>query len=890
MNQVMTLFLVLVIALAKSAAHVRHRIWAKSDQNSALRASFAEQPREKPLFGVDKARINPPVPENVGAAGAAEQAASSSKSNSNAPIDQDLLNKLLQPWKEAWWKWEPSKTFGYLDSHFPRYIATMRILEPYMKSNMHILDVGGQNDFWEVLMKHFGENIRVENVNGDFREDFKVKRDAYDMIWSLEVVEHLSDRASLYARHRFGSDIETSRTTSIKTSSSVPAGHHYTGIYSYYLNCVSLLKPGGYMLTTTPAADSWFGAARLMGHFRMMHFGIHFKEYSIDELTDIQQAVGLGVVSVQTVNFWDYAYPYTMKVLDEASGGIPGPVAQLLDRSSKEGKICLEDDAADGPSAKDPQQQKSSSISPALAGATCSKGDVEAAQNSPGNRLQTARRLQDQVIISQRPLAGGVPQTTVGHGLSKWRVSCVFGSDDDGTEHKKPLSDVLPLPKRSSANDNGAAGGAETSSTELPCKRYTIDVSEPAFVSGGSAGVAPAAEAAQMLAAAQMQAAAQAAEPSETPSGVAAGGPLARHAFDAMFERYKVAFPSDVPLPDDLFISTSAGSTSASRGDPYARRANRYFKVLQLVEPMILGADAGVGNRATVRILDASGLGPMVRGLIHGLFPTNQDNIAVDFLSEKQDLREDFATENIDVEKPSDSTEKYDVILGLDVLESLTDRAAMYTFGNHSTPTHHFTGLFSYLVNCFSLLKEGGRLVTVTPNQASWDAIGRVLLRNSKRTSKGFQSNSRIASSTVKQEEMTISTIQSSPLSHHEYTTRELEFLMGPKNAGFKIETVTEANLLPVEQMSPVLRVATENLGGDLGGLRGGDLVLVAQRPFGAAPANELHFDESGGMYSKWRRICIQRGKPANTADSPDESCQRYSVDTINPIIGYFGR
>lgn len=121
--------------------------------------------------------------------------------------------------------------WSYVDSHKHRYRETLETLQPYLKKDMYILDAGGIGDMQQVLFREvFGPGIVVENLNGDFREDWNMTKTDYDMILSLEVVEHLSDRPKLY--RDFAAN----------------GGHHYTGILSYFLNCMSHLKVNSFKI------------------------------------------------------------------------------------------------------------------------------------------------------------------------------------------------------------------------------------------------------------------------------------------------------------------------------------------------------------------------------------------------------------------------------------------------------------------------------------------------------------------------------------------------------------------------------------------------------------------------------------------------------------------
>jgi hypothetical protein len=56
------------------------------------------------------------------------------------------------------------------------------MLEPYLRPNMHVLDVGANDQMMQRLFDHYELGITVENLVGDIRYPWRVKRDR--TIWS----------------------------------------------------------------------------------------------------------------------------------------------------------------------------------------------------------------------------------------------------------------------------------------------------------------------------------------------------------------------------------------------------------------------------------------------------------------------------------------------------------------------------------------------------------------------------------------------------------------------------------------------------------------------------------------------------------------------------------
>jgi hypothetical protein len=189
-------------------------------------------------------------------------------------MDKESFLKLYVPFKSP-----------YHDSHRRRYFQTLSVIESYLKPNMNILDAGGGGDMMQTFLSWYEESIVVENLGGDFREDFKnLNREKYDLILSLEVVEHLSDR------------IEVSKFDNAST--------YFTGIHSFYINCFSLLKDDGIMITTTPNVDGWSGLTRLLLFESAYMWHLHTHEYGLKELQNIVVSAGFSIVSSTTANYY----------------------------------------------------------------------------------------------------------------------------------------------------------------------------------------------------------------------------------------------------------------------------------------------------------------------------------------------------------------------------------------------------------------------------------------------------------------------------------------------------------------------------------------------------------------------------------------------------------
>jgi hypothetical protein len=148
------------------------------------------------------------------------------------------LAKTTQQWKSR---------IVYYQGHRRRFVHTMRALEPYLRPNMVVLDVGGKGELMQSLFDFYQKGITVESHIGDIRYQWRTGRSGYDLILCMEVLEHLKDRPI-----RGISQLD------------LAIGFHYIGLWNYFIEARNILNDRGIMAITTPNANSYVALYKWM--------------------------------------------------------------------------------------------------------------------------------------------------------------------------------------------------------------------------------------------------------------------------------------------------------------------------------------------------------------------------------------------------------------------------------------------------------------------------------------------------------------------------------------------------------------------------------------------------------------------------------------------------
>lgn len=152
-------------------------------------------------------------------------------------------------------------------THYIRYCETFKRIEPHIDKSMHIAEAGGASLIVQFLID-YGFNCTV--LEGDFRYEIISPNNSYDVLLSLETLEHIKDQESNLIR-----DV---------------AVFNFSGMKCYLAEMARVLTKNGLLFLTTPNANSF----RVLYHwlnFRpplMTH--VHVRELTKSELWDLCQA------------------------------------------------------------------------------------------------------------------------------------------------------------------------------------------------------------------------------------------------------------------------------------------------------------------------------------------------------------------------------------------------------------------------------------------------------------------------------------------------------------------------------------------------------------------------------------------------------------------------
>ena len=144
---------------------------------------------------------------------------------------------------------------------------------------MHVLDVGANDQMMQRLFDHYELGIDVENFVGDIRYPWRLKRDRYNLVISMEVIEHLKDRPIAGLNEL-----------------QLAIAFHYIGMWNFFIEARNLLQAEDLLLVTTPNAGSYLALYNLMAHQSPDMYYIHVRELSMLELISLHEGAGFKIL------------------------------------------------------------------------------------------------------------------------------------------------------------------------------------------------------------------------------------------------------------------------------------------------------------------------------------------------------------------------------------------------------------------------------------------------------------------------------------------------------------------------------------------------------------------------------------------------------------------
>ena len=170
---------------------------------------------------------------------------------------------------------------GYDVGHRDRFIESYLFIQPYLKENARILEVGGKSNFSRFIeSKH--PTIKVDSTTTDLRYILPIASEQYDLVLNMEVFEHINV-ASDCDMHEFDN-------STVKT---------------FLYECNRVLKPGGVLFLTTPNAHSLLLLNSILTCQPGMFYRRHVREYSCDEMIAFVTDAGFKIEQFDTKDVWN---------------------------------------------------------------------------------------------------------------------------------------------------------------------------------------------------------------------------------------------------------------------------------------------------------------------------------------------------------------------------------------------------------------------------------------------------------------------------------------------------------------------------------------------------------------------------------------------------------
>lgn len=138
------------------------------------------------------------------------------------------------------------------------------------------------------------QGTKVEELDGDFRYAINAPDDTYDVLLSLEVLEHIKDQD-----HRNFDDLVLFNDTGART---------------FVREMHRVLRPGGTLILTTPNACSLFCIEQAFEGEAPWLFRPHVREYAPNEVISLATEAGFRLVHFETM----YAHQHLDPVDREA--------------------------------------------------------------------------------------------------------------------------------------------------------------------------------------------------------------------------------------------------------------------------------------------------------------------------------------------------------------------------------------------------------------------------------------------------------------------------------------------------------------------------------------------------------------------------------------------
>jgi len=170
----------------------------------------------------------------------------------------------------------------YVTTHCRRYAMSLDWISGELGLVKSVLEIGSQNPFTGGMATFF-PGLQIEHTHpADLRTVFTDKRDHYDFLVNMEVIEHIND-------------LDIKDTFHLES-------YVGDGVLNFVNTCYACLKPGGKMFLSTPNLSSMGTLWRTMLGWNPFSYHYHVRELSMNGLCALLAAAGFKIVRHETVD------------------------------------------------------------------------------------------------------------------------------------------------------------------------------------------------------------------------------------------------------------------------------------------------------------------------------------------------------------------------------------------------------------------------------------------------------------------------------------------------------------------------------------------------------------------------------------------------------------
>lgn len=166
--------------------------------------------------------------------------------------------------------------------HNHRYVTTFEASWPVAQQAHRILDVGGRSPFTDLLEAFTAATVTCDSF--DLRGPFPYEDEVFDVVFCLEVIEHLKDRDA--------SNLGTLATFS------------FSGVRNCLDEIRRVLKPGGLLVLSTPNVCSYRSLRNALEHRHPFAFSPHNRELALSDVERLLTEARLSIERLSTINAW----------------------------------------------------------------------------------------------------------------------------------------------------------------------------------------------------------------------------------------------------------------------------------------------------------------------------------------------------------------------------------------------------------------------------------------------------------------------------------------------------------------------------------------------------------------------------------------------------------